>query len=132
MLTVGCTGCKALPICHGGCTALKQIRNLKQDPLATTWLSEETWPRPRLTLPAKAWVISNYEAIECGEILNLVSDNGIISLSTAARPLLDAIGYFSLEELEDNLGAEVVDFVGYLYTRGMVDLVDSNSKSVIS
>jgi radical SAM protein with 4Fe4S-binding SPASM domain len=121
MLTFGCEGCKALSICHGGCTALKQIRSLKQDPLMTTRLSEGSWSRPHLTLPAKARPIPSYEAIECGEIINLVSDNGTVSLSAATRPLLDAIEHFSLEELEDNLGPEVVDFVGYLYTRGIVD-----------
>lgn len=131
MLTVGCEDCRALSICHGGCTALKQIRSLKQDPLMTTRLSEGTWSRPYLTLPAQAWVIPKYEAIECGEILNLVSDNGAISLSSAARPLLDAIEHFSLEELEDNLGAEAVDFVGYLYIRGVIDFVDANLTSVV-
>lgn len=127
LVTLGCEDCKALPICHGGCTALKQISNLERDPLARFQLSEETWLRPCISLPGKARVMPNYEAVEYGETLNLVSNNGTISLSAATRPLLDVIGRFSLEELEVNLGAEVVDFVGYLYTRGMVDLVDTTA-----
>jgi AdoMet-dependent heme synthase len=126
MLTVGCDGCDALSVCHGGCTALKQLRDLKLDPLMTKWLSDENWVRPHLKLPAEARPTPNYAIVKNGEILNLVSTNGgMVSVSITVQPLLEAIGQVSLMEIKDTWGAEAVDFVGYLYTRGMVELTSS-------
>lgn len=125
MLLTGCEGCAAVSVCRGGCTALKQICDLQQDPLKTGWLSEKEWIRPHIALPARAWVIPRYEVLESSRVLNLVSDSGIVTLSSEARSLLDTLAQLPLDELDRCLGGAVIDFVGYLYERGMVSFVDT-------
>lgn len=122
-LVSGCDGCKAVSVCRGGCTALKQLCGLEHDPLMNTQLSIDTWVRPQVLLPSKAFVKPKYDLIERGEILILVSDTGILNLSMDAKHLLNALDSLSLEEISDKSEKPLLDFVGYLYARGMVDIV---------
>lgn len=118
-----CKECDALSTCHGGCRAMIEIRNLERDPLARGALPIVERPPREVALwqgakPRAAWAIRSEPF---GYVL--IRGQHFVPVTTQAQPILDALdGRTTLAEMQAQLGQEAVDFIGSLYTQGLVEL----------
>jgi len=130
LIPQACYQCAEFDRCRGGCKAMALHSHNEQDPLMRQPLAEEL-PRdgPRkLTLYEEAKPVKNFRMRREDFGLLLVNRSRVLPVSFAAEPLLDALdGVHSLRAIERQFGQEGVNFVGQLYTEGLVRLTNGTS-----
>jgi len=124
MIPSQCYKCAEFTNCGGGCRATAMQRGLEKDPLIKEPLRKEQ-PRPvkRLKLYQGAKPIAHFRVKTEQFGYLLVNRSAAIPISSQAKPILDALdGTLSLQEIKDRFGQEGLNFVGMLYTKGLVEL----------
>jgi len=124
MLHSDCRGCLELPRCHGGCKAMALAKGLDHDPLMRGPITEKQPSQPvKRTLFARAHPLPRFRLRPEPFGYVLVRHSQVIPVTSAAGPILDALdGTLSLQEIKDRFGQEGLNFVGMLYTKGLVEL----------
>jgi len=119
-----CSRCVELPRCHGGCKAMALVRGLDHDPLMRGPITEKRPSQPvKHTLYAGARPLPRFRLRPEPFGYVLVRHSQVIPVTSAARPLLDALdGATTLQDIKNRFGQEGLNFVGMLYTKGFVEL----------
>lgn len=123
-----CQSCTAFTICHGGCRADAVLKGFHQDVLMTTpiqslKLAQYNPEEEELLLCECA--VPHLEYTLCSELFGLIltkgSDN--IPISDQVYPILEAMQQpATLRQIQMTYGDEAIDFIGKLYSRGVISL----------
>ena len=123
-LSSQCKACPILEICHGGCKAVGEIRDVDKDPLMSHLAPQERpHPPPELEMHAdcRPKLVCRYRPEPFGYAL--FDGNVIVPVTASAKAILDRLdGQLTLQQIKNDFGQEILDFIGSLYVRGLVEL----------
>jgi len=117
-----CSHCSEMDVCHGGCKALVEIRG--NDPLIGQPIRQVESNSPlALELYEKGRPALNCKILPEKFGYALVRGQAIVPVTLDAKNILDCLdGRSTLQDLQDKLGQDALDFVGYLYVNGMISI----------
>jgi radical SAM protein with 4Fe4S-binding SPASM domain len=121
-----CKSCAEYVRCRGGCKAIACHLQREQDPLIRKPLEQPlpTMTPSRIQLYSGARVEPNFALREEAFGYLLINRNQIIPVRTEAKPVLDALdGKTTLRQIRDHHGQLGLDFVAYLFNKGLVHLL---------
>jgi radical SAM protein with 4Fe4S-binding SPASM domain len=117
-----CTTCAAFALCHGGCRAQDLLLGQKQDPLMQYPIHKRVEQETdTLKLYAGLRPIGQFMQRKDGTKEILIHKSQVVILPQDYEPLACQLnGSFTLESIKDTYGAAALDWIGELYTQGMV------------
>jgi radical SAM protein with 4Fe4S-binding SPASM domain len=127
LLPAQCEDCGALARCHGGCRAVAMLLGLDKDPLIGQPFPRAEGAQIEIELFEAARPLARFEARSESFGYVLVGGNSVIPVTHDAKPLLDALdGRVTLQQVQESFGEEGLSFVGSLYQRGLVALLQDD------
>ncbi len=124
LITSECKQCAEFFRCHGGCTAMAEVRRLNKDPLATKVLKQcsDTSCEMVLFEGARPMMSCRVKPENFGYVL--IHGASIYPVPNSAKPLLDAYdGQNTLKDILKMFGQEALNFTGALCEQGLVELL---------
>jgi radical SAM protein with 4Fe4S-binding SPASM domain len=120
-----CRQCAAFDLCRGGCRANAAANGLATDPLACRpYQAVPGVSTVRHSLPGESFPRARFSLREESFGYVLINRSQILKLSSEAMPFINALvdGNMTLSQIGDCFGHEVLNLVGLLYDRRMVEL----------
>lgn len=123
-----CFSCDVFSECRGGCRAVAQLGPTGKDPLITHPIRNKTQNAPPMVLYGKAYPRSLFSIHPQPFGYLLSNNNRLAPVSSAAKPILDELdGGSSLNDIYSAHGQDAIDFIGQLYRKGLVELLETQS-----
>lgn len=125
-----CQQCTKLSECHGGCKAEAARVGAGKDPLAKRPLREQCERFSELTLYRESRPMRRFKmrSEEFGYVL--VIRNRVMPIAHEGEQIIDLLdGKTTLGQIEQICGSRALSFVGLLYQKGFIDLIDSPNVS---
>lgn len=125
-----CKKCSRLSECHGGCKAEAARVDAGKDPLAKRPLLEQGKRLSELTLYRESRPVRRFKIRreEFGYVLAI--RNRVMPIAYEGKQIIDLLdGKTTLGQIEQSYGSRALSFVGSLYQKGFIDLIDSRNVS---
>jgi radical SAM protein with 4Fe4S-binding SPASM domain len=124
MIAPQCRSCVELSRCHGGCRAVAMIQGVENDPLMRTPIHDAPPSSPvELSLYERAHPIAHFTLRDEPFGLVLIRDSHVVFVDPHVKPILDACdGTITLHHVQHRFGQVALNFVGFLYQEGLVEL----------
>lgn len=122
-----CKTCQMFDYCRGGCRANAQANRSEMDPLASTPFSAPVLPSPLAhVLYAESHPRAAFSLRQESFGYVLINRSQIFKVTSQARPLIDTLlqGQATLAEIQSRFGQAALNFIGLLYDRRLVELVN--------
>jgi len=122
-----CKQCAALDLCGAGCRAHAIANRVTADPLACNAYDAQPAPSDpiRHSLYSKSFLRTHFSLRQESFGYVLINRSQILKVTAEAKPVIDVLidGNATLSEIASLFGQEVLNFVGLLYDRHMIELV---------